>query len=193
MIRIHQPRNLVGWLLALLVVGTSAPSAQRAALPGRPDSVEFAVIGDNGTGDRPQFDIAQQMTAARARFPFELVIMLGDNLYGRQQPQDFVDKFERPYAALLQAGVSFHASLGNHDDPGSVAYKGFNMGGERYYSFARKHVRFIVVDSNPPDPRQRAWIATTLQQAQEPWNVCYFHQPLYSDAGRSPNVTATND
>jgi 3',5'-cyclic AMP phosphodiesterase CpdA len=177
-------QRLVASLLALLIIGASAPAAQRAALPGRPDSVKFAVIGDNGTGDRPQFDIAQQMTSARARFPFELVIMLGDNMYGRQQPQDFVDKFERPYAALLQAGVSFHAALGNHDDPGSVSYKGFNMGGQRYYSFARKHVRFIVVDSNQLDPRQRAWIDGTLQQAEEPWKICYFHHPLYSDAGR---------
>jgi hypothetical protein len=180
----RSPQRLVAALLALLIIGASAPAAQRAALPGRPDSMKFAVIGDNGTGDRPEFDIAQQMTSARARFPFELVIMLGDNMYGRQQPQDFVDKFERPYAALLQAGVSFHAALGNHDDPGSVSYKGFNMGGQRYYSFARKHVRFIVVDSNQLDPRQRAWIDGTLQQAEEPWKICYFHHPLYSDAGR---------
>ena len=180
----RSPQRLVASLLALLIIGASAPAAQRAALPNRPDSLKFAVIGDNGTGDRPEFDIAQQMTSARARFPFELVIMLGDNMYGRQQPQDFVDKFERPYAALLQAGVSFHAALGNHDDPGSVAYKGFNMGGQRYYSFARKHVRFIVVDSNQLDPRQRAWIDGTLQQAEEPWKICYFHHPLYSDAAR---------
>ena len=180
----RSPQRLVASLLALLIIGASAPAAQRAALPNRSDSLKFAVIGDNGTGDRPEFDIAQQMTSARARFPFELVIMLGDNMYGRQQPQDFVDKFERPYAALLQAGVSFHAALGNHDDPGSVAYKGFNMGGQRYYSFARKHVRFIVVDSNQLDPRQRAWIDGTLQQAEEPWKICYFHHPLYSDAAR---------
>jgi predicted MPP superfamily phosphohydrolase len=184
MTRTRLPHALVAWLLAFLVIGASVPTAQPTALPNRPDSVKFAVIGDNGTGDRPEFDIAQQMTSARARFPFELVIMLGDNMYGRQQPQDFVDKFERPYAALLQAGVSFHAALGNHDDPGSVAYKGFNMGGQRYYSFARKHVRFIVVDSNQLDPRQRAWIDGTLQQAEEPWKICYFHHPLYSDAGR---------
>jgi hypothetical protein len=184
MIRTRLPHALVAWLLAFLVIGASAPTAQPTALPNRSDSVKFAVIGDNGTGDRPQFDIAQQMTAARARSPFELVIMLGDNMYGRQQPQDFVDRFERPYAALLQAGVSFHASLGNHDDPGSVSYKGFNMGGARYYSFVRKHVRFIALDSNQLDPRQRAWIDSTLQQAQEPWKVCYFHHPLYSDAGR---------
>ena len=180
----RSPQRLVASLLALLIIGASAPAAQRAALPSRPDSVKFAVIGDNGTGDRPQFDIAQQMTSARARFPFELVIMLGDNMYGRQQPQDFVDKFERPYAALLQAGVSFHAALGNHDDPGNVSYKGFNMGGARYYSFVRKQVRFLVLDSNQLDPRQRAWLDGMLQQAEEPWKICYFHHPLYSDAAR---------
>ena len=27
------------------------------------------------------------MTAAREAFPFDLVIMLGDNMYGGQQPQ----------------------------------------------------------------------------------------------------------
>src|SRR6476659_4869960 len=102
-------------LVALLVVGASSPDAQRGALPARRDSVKFAVIGDNGTGDRSQFDVGQQMKAARTAFPFELVIMLGDNIYGRQQPQDYVDKFERPYAPLLEAGVSFYASLGNHD------------------------------------------------------------------------------
>jgi 3',5'-cyclic AMP phosphodiesterase CpdA len=180
----RSPQRLVASLLALLIIGASAPAAQRAALPNRPDSLKFAVIGDNGTGDRPEFDIAQQMTSARARFPFELVIMLGDNMYGRQQPQDFVDKFERPYAALLQAGVSFHAALGNHDDPGNVAYKGFNMGGARYYSFVRKQVRFLALDSNQLDPRQRAWLDGTLQQAEEPWKICYFHHPLYSDAAR---------
>ena len=31
-------------------------------------------------------------------FPFDLVIMLGDNMYGGQQPADFVRKFEQPYA-----------------------------------------------------------------------------------------------
>jgi len=45
-------------------------------------------------------------------------------MYGWQNPQDFVDKFERPYAPLLLAGVVFYASLGNHDDQGNRFYKG---------------------------------------------------------------------
>jgi 3',5'-cyclic AMP phosphodiesterase CpdA len=118
------------------------------------------------------------------RFPFELVIMLGDNMYGRQQPEDFVTKFERPYAALLSAGVLFYASLGNHDNPRNAQYEPFHMGGERYYTFNRKNTRFFVLDSNQMDPRQLAWIEDALRQSQDEWKICYFHHPLYSNGGR---------
>ena len=140
-------------LLVILVVGTGlglgAPASQGIRPAVAPDSLTFAVIGDNGTGDKPQFEVGEQMAMARATFPFELVLMLGDNMYGRQQPQDFVDKFERPYAALLQAGVPFFAALGNHDDQSNRFFPAFNMGGERYYTFARKNVRFFVFDTQP--------------------------------------------
>src|SRR5262245_42481962 len=177
-------RRLLLALCALLVITASRPAAQRGALPSRPSSLKFAVIGDSGTGGRQQFEVGQQMATARARFPFDLVIMLGDNMYGRQQPQDFVDKFERPYAALLQGGVRFYASLGNHDDPSNRFYEHFNMGGQRYYSYARRDVRFFVLDSNQMDPAQRAWLESALAGAQEPWKVCYFHHPIYSNAAR---------
>ena len=61
--------------------------------------------------------------------------MLGDNIYGSERPQDFVNKFEKPYQALLDAKVPFYATLGNHDDPTQRYYKPFNMNGERYYTF----------------------------------------------------------
>ena len=117
-------RLALALLLWVVVVGGAvATGARRTALPARPDSLKFAAIGDTGTGDRAQYDVGEQMATARARFPFELVIMLGDNMYGRQQPQDFVTKFERPYAALLSAGVGFYASLGNHDNPAQHAVR----------------------------------------------------------------------
>src|SRR5215216_7708820 len=100
-------RRLAVAVLLLAAASELAPAAQNGALPVRPGSLKFAVIGDTGTGAKPEFEVGQQMSAARARFPFEMVIMLGDNMYGRQEPQDFVDKFERPYAPLLQAGVLF--------------------------------------------------------------------------------------
>ena len=67
------------------------------------------MIGDSGTGDRYQYQVAQQLVESHRRFPFELVIMLGDNIYGRQDPEDFVRKFEEPYRPLLEGGVRFYA------------------------------------------------------------------------------------
>ena len=149
-----------------------------------PDAVRFAVIGDNGTGGQAQYEIGRQMALARGRFPFDFVLMLGDNMYGRQQPQDFTDKFERPYAALLAAGVTFFATLGNHDDQGNRFYKPFHMENERYYTFTKGDVVFFVFDTNLMDQAQIEWIEQVLSASRQPWKVCVFHHPLYSNARR---------
>jgi len=176
-------RRLFPSLVFLFIIGARLlPAQTTATMPVRPDSVKFAVIGDMGTGAAPQFDVSARMTEARASFPFELVIMVGDNIYGRQ---DFVSKFEQPYARLLAAGVLFYASLGNHDNgQAQRTYARFNMGGSRYYSYARKNVRFFVLDSNQMDPAQLAWLENALKDSTDQWKICYFHHPLYSDGGR---------
>jgi hypothetical protein len=171
--------------VALVALACAALLAQASqSLPNRAGSVKFAAIGDNGTGDRPQYEVAKQMADVHYTFPFDLVIMLGDNMYGRQQPADFVNKFEAPYRPLLSAGVTFQASLGNHDRPQNVSYKLFNMNGQRYYTFVRQNVRFLALDSTLMDAKQLAWIETTLQSAREDWKICFFHHPLYSNADR---------
>jgi 3',5'-cyclic AMP phosphodiesterase CpdA len=167
----------------LLVVSAWGLTAQDVALPSAPNSVKFAAIGDNGTGDRPQYDIANLMMRLHATFPFDRVIMLGDNIYGGQGPSDLVAKFSQPYKALLDAGVKFYASIGNHDDPANVRYPLWNMGGQRYYTYATQNVRFFALDSNTVDQKQLAWLENALKSAQEPWKICYFHHPLYSDGG----------
>ena len=35
---------------------------QASSLPARPDSLKFAVIGDNGTGDTPEYDVGTRMS-----------------------------------------------------------------------------------------------------------------------------------
>jgi calcineurin-like phosphoesterase len=82
--------------------------------------VRFAVIGDMGTGEKPQYEVAGKMVEYRQKFPFEFVIPEGDNIYDGNAPSDFESKFERPYKPLLDAGVKFYATLGNHDNPTSV-------------------------------------------------------------------------
>ena len=167
----------------LLVMSVCGVIAQDVTLPATADSVKFAAIGDNGTGDSLQYDIANLMTRLHTNFPFDRVIMLGDNVYGSQGPSDLVKKFSQPYKALLDMGVKFYASIGNHDDPANVKYPLWNMGGERYYTYATKNVRFFALDSNKVDRKQLAWLEDALKNAREDWKICYFHHPLYSDGG----------
>jgi predicted phosphodiesterase len=174
------------WLLprplSVTASSPSSPQVQDLRLPLQEKSIRFAVVGDTGTGDQPEFQVAQQMEAYRQRVKFDFVIMLGDNIYGGHSPQDFVRKFEQPFKPLLDAGVKFYASLGNHDDPNDERlYKPFNMGGERYYVFKKGDVAFFVLDSNYFDPTQLSWLTQNLQQSNARWKIAYFHHPLYNN------------
>jgi hypothetical protein len=119
----------------------------------------------------------------RTKFPFEFALLLGDNLYGSENPRDYARKFEVPYKALLDAKVKFYAALGNHDDPGQRQYKLFNMNGERYYSFKPSltaGVRFFALDSNYMDPKQLEWLEKELAGSGSDWKIPFFHHPLYA-------------
>ena len=177
-------RRILPIVLFVTAATYSALVAQTVRLPNRPDSVKFAAIGDNGTGDRPQYEVADQMTKLQSTFPFDLVIMLGDNMYGGQKPADFVKKFEEPYRTLLGRRVKFQASLGNHDRPENVGYELYNMNGQRYYTYVRKNVRFFALDTTLMDRKQLDWLDAGLKDSREDWKICYFHHPLYSNASR---------
>jgi len=160
----------------------AAPPPAQLTLPLKPKSVRFAVIGDMGTGKKPQYEVADQMVEYRKLFAFDFVITLGDNIYGSQSAADLKAKFEDPYQALLSAGVTFYASIGNHDNVNQRLYKPFNMGGKRYYTFKKGKVEFFVLDSNYMDREQTRWLETQLSASSSPWKICYFHHPLYSHA-----------
>jgi len=173
---------------AALAADSSSVSAQEMFLPGRSGSVRFLVLGDAGTGDREQYEVANQIVRFGTRFPFTFAIMLGDNIYGSERPQDFDTKFTRPYRALIDADVEFHAALGNHDDPNQRYYKPFNLGGNRYRTFKKGNVRFFVIDSNYLDPAQVKWLEKELSESSSEWKIAYFHHPLYTTARRGPEV-----
>src|SRR5688572_13029237 len=168
-------------VLAILLVTLPSLAAQELRLPNKAGSVKFAVIGDSGQPGTGQTAIAKQMSAWRTRYPFEFVIMTGDNLYGSERPRDYEKKFSAPYKALIDAGVKFYASLGNHDDAGQTQYKLFNMDGKKYYSFKpRNGVRFFAIDSNYVDPKQLEWLDKELAASGSDWKIAFFHHPLYS-------------
>ena len=170
-------------LTAVLFTLTVALGAQDIRLPMKPGSLKFAILGDTGTGKSDQTAVANRLNSFRARFPFEFVLLLGDNMYGSDKPSDYVKKFEQPYKPLLDAGVRFYATLGNHDDPNQRLYKPFNMNGERYYSYRPSllgGVRFFALDSNYMDPTQVQWLEKELAASGSDWKIAFFHHPLYA-------------
>ncbi len=166
----------------------AAPPAaeQVVALPNQKGSLKFAVFGDFGTGLRAQYQMGEQMARVRTQFPFDLVVLTGDNLYGSERPQDFRSKFELPYKALLDANVKFYASLGNHDSREQRHYPPFNMNGELYYTFKApaQDVRFFALESTYPEPRQFEWLEKELKGSGEDWKIAFMHHPPYSSGER---------
>src|SRR5688572_6244104 len=51
----------------------------KVSLPSRKDSTKFVIIGDTGTGTEKQQELADILLRSRAVFPYEFVLMLGDN------------------------------------------------------------------------------------------------------------------
>ena len=155
-------------------------------LPNRPDSLKFAVLGDFGDGSDEQYALAAEMARVRQRFPYEFVITVGDNIYGSERPQDFARKFEVPYKWLLDNGVKFYATLGNHDSREQRYYKLFNMDGELYYTFKpnTQNVRFFALESTYLEPEQVQWLQKELEGSREDWKIPFFHHPPYSSGGR---------
>lgn len=172
----------------------------RAPLALKPVSLKFAVIGDSGQWSQAQRETAAQLVAQHERFPFDAVLMLGDNNYGDGSPESYRVRFEEPYKPLLDAHVKFYAARGNHDAGPQWNYRLFNMNGHRYYTFRRvagllppvigDHVQFFALDSVNLDAAQLSWFDRELSESQAEWKIAFFHHPIYS-SGRYAMSSAT--
>ena len=167
--------------------GTNGKSAINSAvtlnLPNKQDSVRFVVIGDTGTGTHQQLELAQVMLRYHQVFPFEFVLMMGDNMYGGEKAVDYKQKFENIYRPLLDQKVKFYAALGNHDESNQRFYEYFNMEGQEYYHFKKGNVSFYSLNSNYMDKKQVDWLNEKLATDTTTWKVAYFHHPPYSSGG----------
>lgn len=157
-----------------------------AASPDESGSLRFFAIADSGSGNSNQQAVADRMAERHRRDPVDLVVMGGDNIYPDGDLKRVEKTFSRPYRALLQAGVPFHAVIGNHDirtgngDP-QVAYRPFGMGG-RYYTLRRGPVQFFMLDTNVTADwsRQLPWLERALTASTAPWKVVVGHHPIVS-------------
>lgn len=201
-------RALLGALsCALVLASCTRAGGPRPAAPAPAPSpsgvaddgvTRVLVLGDMGTGTRFQRALALQMCAHHHAEPVTAVLTTGDNVYPRGEPELFGERFVEPYSCLLDDGVAFHTSLGNHDvvtggGREMVAHPAFGMRG-RYYRLRLGPLRVIVLDSNDLDQAQLAWLDRALARAaRPPWTVVVFHHPVYSHGlrhGPTPGLAA---
>ncbi len=168
-------------------------------------SVVFAVIGDYGTGDQIEGEVADLVKSWRPEF----IITTGDNNYpsgSRATIDNAVGKFYHdfifPYQGDFGEGAEqnrFFPSLGNHDwlTAGAGPYLEYFAlpGNERYYDFTwGSLLQFFVLDSDPSEPdgvrsdsRQAAWLEQRLTESNATWKIVYMHHPPFS-SGRKGSI-----
>jgi predicted phosphodiesterase len=180
-----------------------------AALATAQTPFRFVAIGDTGSASPEQGRVAEQMWQWRGKNPFDLVLMLGDNIYGNTElthggdPKLFPKKFDTYYKRFQDAGVVFHAVVGNHDmqtdhAQGEIDDKArFGMlGPDGYYEISTpdsfnvkgKHLAdFFAINSELHGPKfdqQTKWLEQELAKSTAQWKIVYLHEPIYTVHGQ---------
>ncbi len=167
--------------------------------------LRFAAIADTGSSTANQYAVGRAMTSYHQKNPFNLVLMVGDNIYNNGEIAKIKEAFETPYADLLKQGVKFYAALGNHDvrtanGDREVEYPQFNMGGQHYYTHEHEGVKFFVLEtSSIVDPastdraQQLAWLDRELAASKARWNIVYGHHNIYSAGVYKVDATMRRD
>jgi len=177
-------------LLSIATITAGAAVLPRTVFGATPakDKIKFIAIGDFGTGDDNQFEIAAQMLRDHKTSPLDFVIAVGDNIYPDGGGRHFEKKFARPYAGLIREGVKFHAVLGNHDvrdgRGDQCQYPLFNMNGQCHYTLKKGDglAEFFMIDSTAFDMAQAGWLEGVLKESTAKWKIAVFHHPIYSSA-----------
>lgn len=175
------------------------PSLENALLPsgtkktGANESFRFVAMGDWGAGSPFQKDVAAQLIKRYNEAPFQVVLLLGDNIY----PDGNVLKhgkayFTDMYVPLLAQSVQFIVALGNHDvlaGHQDDQLRFFRMPGH-YYQVHKPVVDFFVIDSNrfAKDEIQQRWLSNALAASKSPWKVVMGHHPIYSSGEHGLNT-----
>jgi acid phosphatase type 7 len=160
-------------------------------------TVEFAVIGDSGTGSSAQYDIARQLETLAP----DAVLHTGDVVYRRGALCHFGTKFFGPYGSIIRS-VPIFPTAGNHDlmaNEGRAYFETFVLpannpeGSEAYYSFDFGPVHVVSISSefyaqndDEQIATQRAWLESDLAETDLPWIVVIVHRPFYaSESGKA--------
>jgi tartrate-resistant acid phosphatase type 5 len=159
--------------------------------------VTFAAIGDYGSGNQDEGDVARLIDS----WQLDFIITLGDNNYpaGAAETMDkavgqYFHAYLYPYKGSYGEGADknrFFPTLGNHDlltEQGQPYFDFFLLpGNERYYDFIWGPVHLFALDNIESEPDgvgvssiQAQWLKAGLAASTSAWNIVYMHYPPYS-------------
>jgi hypothetical protein len=177
-------------------VGEPPQTWEVVALPpaAQPD-LRVALVGDVGGGGDREYETAAVIEAQSAWDRYDILMLLGDNVYPSGDPDGLPATVFEPFGPLLASGTELFATLGNHDDvegTGDAQLEALGMPG-RWYSVRRGDVLAIALDStDPTNPDQLAWLEHTLATTDATWKLAGLHHPPYS-SGFHGSVPAVRD
>jgi Calcineurin-like phosphoesterase len=170
-----------------------------------PNRLSFVALGDNGSGGRQAMAVASQMADTYDSAPYGNVFLLGDISYYGRFADRYHDVFVRPMGPLLDAGVTFDLSIGNHDAAlrrDDLAFE--EIQGEidlldtpgRYYHRVYGPADVFFLDSSVPglfgaeSSQQLEWLDDTLAASTSQWRIVTMHHPCYSSGvhGSTPRA-----
>lgn len=187
-------------ILVALALFASAVSAQ--------EIMRFAVVGDYGSGDRNEEDVANLIKGWNPNF----VITTGDNNYpdGEASTIDnnigkYYAQFIYPYTGNYGPGATvnrFFPAMGNHDWDNNVGAPAqpyldyFTLpGNERYYEYVQGPLHFFMLDSDSREPDgitstsvQANWLRTRLAASTAQWKIVVLHHPPFSSRTSWPKL-----
>jgi 3',5'-cyclic AMP phosphodiesterase CpdA len=189
-VRWHRP------VVSYLTHWKGSPTRTLAYVPFPADdrpALRLAVAGDIGDSG-PRLDAtARAIDRLTVDDPFDVLLLLGDNVYPSGDPARLPDVVFKPFGPVLDRGTDLLAILGNHDvlgGHGDAQIAALGMPG-RWWSVERSGVLLVGLDSNrPDDPAQLAWLERTLRDTRAAWKIVALHHPPYSAGYQGSNAAA---
>ena len=188
------------------LAGGSAFHFHTAPTEARP--VRIWVVGDSGTADVNARGVRDAYYAVTGAARTDLMLMLGDNVYGHADDPDYETAVFDMYGDLLRQTVVW-PTLGNHDADDDLGFYGTSgagyldaftlpkngeaggvaSGSELYYSFDYANLHLVCLDSYLSDRSLNrpmlTWLANDLAATDKDWIIAYWHHPPYSWGGHN--------
>jgi Icc-related predicted phosphoesterase len=146
-------------------------------------AIHIGVVGDIGDSGTRLDRTARAMAQVGNTDPYDVLLLLGDNVYPSGDPARLRATVFEPFAGVLDEGAMLLAILGNHDVKRGNAdpqMRALGMPG-RWWSRDIGDVTIVGLDSNEPDnPAQRAFLEQTLATSDARWKIVALHHPPYS-------------